>query len=121
MVKGVMEEYLELDMLDSEAISKEAGFPIEREVYGVTGQSIEQGLLFEYRRKTNEEYTTLRNLGDGRWFVPMFVVHPNYRSKAVFSCVVPSNCRDTQEQSSKMFWPVTCYALTNCQYSFTSI
>ena len=81
-----MEEYLELDMLTLEAISKEAGFPIEREVYLASrAESIEQGLLFEYRRKDQLiGYTTLRNLGDGRWFVPMFVVHPNYRSKAAF-------------------------------------
>ncbi|MEZ8881072.1 GNAT family N-acetyltransferase [Vibrio lentus] len=81
-----MEEYLKLDMLTLEAISKEAGFPIEREVYLASrAESIEQGLLFEYRRKDQLiGYTTLRNLGDGRWFVPMFVVHPNYRSKAAF-------------------------------------
>lgn len=81
-----MEEYLELDMLTLEAISKEAGFPIEREVYLASrAESIEQGLLFEYRRKDQLiGYTTLRSLGDGRWFVPMFVVHPNYRSKAAF-------------------------------------
>ncbi|MEZ9387500.1 GNAT family N-acetyltransferase [Vibrio lentus] len=81
-----MEEYLELDMLTLEAISKEAGFPIEREVYLASrAESIEQGLLFEYRRKDQLiGYTTLRNLGDGRWFVPMFVVHPNHRSKAAF-------------------------------------
>ena len=81
-----MEEYLKLDMLTLEAISKEAGFPIEREVYLASRtESIEQGLLFEYRRKDQLiGYTTLRNLGDGRWFVPMFVVHPNYRSKAAF-------------------------------------
>ena len=81
-----MEEYLELDMLTLEAISKEAGFPIEREVYLASrAESIKQGLLFEYRRKDQLiGYTTLRNLGDGRWFVPMFVVHPNYRNKAAF-------------------------------------
>ncbi|MFS1905858.1 GNAT family N-acetyltransferase [Vibrio lentus] len=81
-----MEEYLKLDMLTLEAISKEAGFPIEREVYLASrAESIKQGLLFEYRRKDQLiGYTTLRNLGDGRWFVPMFVVHPNHRSKAAF-------------------------------------
>ncbi|WP_226088514.1 hypothetical protein [Vibrio bathopelagicus] len=45
--KGVMAEYLELDMLTLEAISKESGFPIEREVYlALRTESIEQGRLF---------------------------------------------------------------------------
>ncbi|UPR55213.1 GNAT family N-acetyltransferase [Vibrio cyclitrophicus] len=81
-----MEEYLELDMLTLEVISKEAGFPIDRDVYLASRtESIEQGLLFEYRRGDKLiGYTTLRDLGDGQWFVPMFVVHPNYRSKAAF-------------------------------------
>ncbi len=84
--KEVMEEYLELDMLTLEVISKEAGFPIDRDVYLASRtESIEQGLLFEYRRGDKLiGYTTLRDLGDGQWFVPMFVVHPNYRSKAAF-------------------------------------
>ncbi len=42
-----MAEYLELDMLTLEAISKESGFPIEREVYlALRTESIEQGRLF---------------------------------------------------------------------------
>lgn len=42
-----MAEYLELDMLTLEAISKESGFPIERGVYlALRTESIEQGLLF---------------------------------------------------------------------------
>ncbi|MEZ8234429.1 GNAT family N-acetyltransferase [Vibrio splendidus] len=82
----MMEEYLELDMLTLESISKEAGFPIERDVYLASrAESIEQGLLFEYRRQDKLiGYVTLRDLGDGQWFVPMFVVHPNYRGKAAF-------------------------------------
>ncbi|MEZ8274300.1 GNAT family N-acetyltransferase [Vibrio splendidus] len=84
--KVMMEEYLELDMLTLESISKAAGFPIERDVYLASrAESIEQGLLFEYRRQDKLiGYVTLRDLGDGQWFVPMFVVHPNYRSKAAF-------------------------------------
>lgn len=45
--KGVMEEYLELDILTLETISKESGFPIEREVYlALRTEPIEQGRLF---------------------------------------------------------------------------
>lgn len=81
-----MEEYLELDVMTLESISKEAGFPIDRDVYLAShAQSMEQGLLVDYRRHNKLiGYTTLSDLGDGSWFVPMFVVHPDYRSKAAF-------------------------------------
>ncbi|MFS1442050.1 hypothetical protein BCU50_009300 [Vibrio sp. 10N.286.46.E10] len=75
-----MQEYLELDVMTLESISKEAGFPIDRDAYLASRtQSMEQGLLVEYRRRNKLiGYTTLSDLGDGKWFVPMFVVHPDY-------------------------------------------
>ena len=55
-----MEEYLELDVMTLESISKEAGFPIDRDVYLAShAQSMEQGLLVEYRRH-NELIDTRR-------------------------------------------------------------
>ena len=59
-----MEEYFELDVMTLESISKEAGFPIDRDVYLAShAQSMEQGLLVEYRRHNKLiGYTTLSDL-----------------------------------------------------------
>ncbi|MCW0471102.1 hypothetical protein OH492_29010 [Vibrio chagasii] len=57
---------------------------------------MEQGLLVEYRRHNKLIGCHRRyDLGDGKWFVPMFVVHPDYRSKSRFSCSISWHCKHT--------------------------
>ncbi len=78
-----MKEYLALDLLTLKDISEQAGRPIEEAAYleSLQGAS-DAGALFDVRRDGKLlSYATLRDVGDGTWFVLMFVTHPDHRSK----------------------------------------
>ncbi|ORT50174.1 GCN5 family acetyltransferase [Vibrio sp. qd031] len=81
-----MDEYIELDLLTLSDLSNEAGKPIDVSHYQASLQvAKESGLLFECRKSgVLQGYFTLRQLNDAAWFIPMFVVHPDYRNKVVF-------------------------------------
>nr|WP_321460102.1 GNAT family N-acetyltransferase [uncultured Vibrio sp.] len=81
-----MNEYLELDLLTLKSISEDAGRPIDEFAYLSSLESAaSDGLLFECRNESMlRGYFTLRELSPTRWFVPMFVVHPEHRNRAVF-------------------------------------
>lgn len=81
-----MREYLDLDLLTLKEISNEAGQPINEEVYLESlQQSKDANCLFEVRKNGElHAYATLRDLGEGKWFVLMFVIHPNRRNRHTF-------------------------------------
>ncbi|MBU2713524.1 GNAT family N-acetyltransferase [Zooshikella harenae] len=81
-----MKEYLDLTKLTLNSISIEAGRPIDDKVYlGSLGSAKKTDCLFDvYNNKKLLAYATLKDLGEGRWFVLMFVIHPSCRHKKVF-------------------------------------
>ncbi|MGI0117886.1 GNAT family N-acetyltransferase [Zooshikella sp. RANM57] len=81
-----MKEYLDLTELTLNGISIEAGRPIDGKVYlDSLVNAKELGCLFDvYSNKKLLAYATLKDLGEGKWFVLMFVIHPRYRHKRVF-------------------------------------
>ena len=82
-----MEEYLELDLLTLEEISIAAGQPIDPVIYLESlKQAKKENCLFEVRSDDQlNAYATLRDLGDGKWFVLMFVTHPEKRNRYTFT------------------------------------
>lgn len=85
-----MQEYLELTLITLESLSEQAGKPIYHASYLASLISASnQGYLFEYRKKQQLlGYFTVEKIEAQHWFVPMFVIHPNHRSKEVFAALM---------------------------------
>ncbi|AJQ96653.1 GNAT family N-acetyltransferase [Gynuella sunshinyii] len=81
-----MEEYLNLDMLTLSDISIKAGKPIDRDVYlDSLRQAKSANCLFDVRKDGElHAYASLKDLGQGKWFVLMFVTHPDKRNRYTF-------------------------------------
>lgn len=80
---GCMEEYLNLDFLTLGELSEKADKPIDRQVYlDALNQAKMENCLFDvWKDDELEAYATLKNVGDGKWFVLMFVIHPEKRNR----------------------------------------
>ena len=83
----MMSEYLELDQLTLGEISVAAGNPIDEEAYLKSLEEAKStGCLFDVRKDgILRAYATLKDLGGGKWFVLMFVTHPQWRTKHTFT------------------------------------
>ncbi len=82
-----MQSFLNLDRLTLEDISEQSGRPINETVYL---ESLllakEQGCLFDvWKENQLQGYATLKELGEGNWFVLMFVTHPSCRNRNTFT------------------------------------
>ncbi|KDM93280.1 GNAT family N-acetyltransferase [Photobacterium galatheae] len=96
-----MNEYLKLDLLTLEQLSKDAGKPIDEALYLQSLHKADQdGLLFECRKQGMlQGYFTLRKLEESTWFIPMFVVHPQHRNKVVFTSLFSQLARFISKHS----------------------
>ncbi|EXB48104.1 GNAT family N-acetyltransferase [Acinetobacter sp. 1000160] len=85
-----MEEHLELTLMTLKMLSEQAGKPIDQSAYLASLiRASAQGYLFEYRN--NQQllgYFTVEYMEQQRWFIPIFVVHPKYRTRKVFASLL---------------------------------
>ncbi|MCH7314083.1 GNAT family N-acetyltransferase [Acinetobacter sp. ANC 3882] len=85
-----MKEYLELTLMTLQTLSDQAAKPIDQTAYLASLMTAaNQGYLFEYRN--NQQllgYFTVENMENQKWFVPILVIHPNHRTKSVFTALL---------------------------------